>query len=364
MYYDFPNVNRMIYCELSHILNEIITKNNKNIYMKKITKQTYIDWYKDMLFWRKFEDKLAAVYIQQKVRGFLHLYNGQEAVLAGALHSMDLSKDKMITAYRNHVQPIGMGVDPKRIMAELYGKETGTSHGMGGSMHIFSKEKGFYGGHGIVGGQIPLGAGIAFADKYHDRKAVTLTYFGDGAARQGSLHETFNMAMSWKLPVVFIVENNGYAMGTSVERTANHTDIWKLGLAYEMPSEPVDGMNPVAVAKAMDKAISHARSGKGPYFLEMKTYRYRGHSMSDAQKYRTKAEVAEYKKIDPISQVLKVIQDKKYLNDEQIQEINEDVKARVAACEKFADESPYPKKEQLYDMVYEQENYPFLKHRL
>ena len=332
--------------------------------MKKITKQTYIDWYKDMLFWRKFEDKLAAVYIQQKVRGFLHLYNGQEAVLAGALHSMDLSKDKMITAYRNHVQPIGMGVDPKRIMAELYGKETGTSHGMGGSMHIFSKEKGFYGGHGIVGGQIPLGAGIAFADKYFDRKAVTLTYFGDGAARQGSLHETFNMAMSWKLPVVFIVENNGYAMGTSVERTANHTDIWKLGLAYEMPSEPVDGMSPVAVAKAMDKAITHARSGKGPYFLEMKTYRYRGHSMSDAQKYRTKAEVAEYKKIDPISQVLKVIQDKKYLTADEIQAINEDIKARVIACEKFADESPYPKKEQLYDMVYEQENYPFLKHRL
>ncbi len=332
--------------------------------MKKITKQTYIDWYKDMLFWRKFEDKLAAVYIQQKVRGFLHLYNGQEAVLAGALHVMDLSKDKMITAYRNHVQPIGMGVDPKRVMAELYGKETGTSYGMGGSMHIFSKEKGFYGGHGIVGGQIPLGAGIAFADKYHDRKAVTLTYFGDGAARQGSLHETFNMAMSWKLPVVFIVENNGYAMGTSVERTANHTDIWKLGLAYEMPSEPVDGMNPVAVAKAMDKAISHARSGKGPYFLEMKTYRYRGHSMSDAQKYRTKTEVAEYKKIDPISQVLTVIQDKKYLTAEEIQAINEDIKARVIACEKFADESPYPKKQQLYDMVYEQENYPFLKHRL
>ncbi len=332
--------------------------------MKKITKQTYINWYKDMLFWRKFEDKLAAVYIQQKVRGFLHLYNGQEAVLAGALHAMDLSKDKMITAYRNHVQPIGMGVDPKRIMAELYGKETGTSQGMGGSMHIFSKEKGFYGGHGIVGGQIPLGAGIAFADKYFDRKAVTLTYFGDGAARQGSLHETFNMAMLWKLPVVFIVENNGYAMGTSVERTANHMEIWKLGLAYEMPSEPVDGMNPVTVAKAMDKAITHARSGKGPYFLEMKTYRYRGHSMSDAQKYRTKAEVAEYKKIDPISQVLKVIQDKKYLSADEIQAINEDVKVKVAACEKFADESPYPKKQQLYDMVYEQENYPFLKHRL
>ena len=332
--------------------------------MKKITKETYINWYKDMLFWRKFEDKLAAVYIQQKVRGFLHLYNGQEAVLAGALHAMDISKDKMITAYRNHVQPIGMGVDPKRVMAELYGKVTGTSQGMGGSMHIFSKEKGFYGGHGIVGGQIPLGAGIAFADKYFDRGAVTITYFGDGAARQGSLHETFNMAMAWELPVVFVVENNGYAMGTSVERTANHSEIWKLGLAYEMPSEPVDGMNPVAVAKAMDKALKHARSGKGPYFLEMKTYRYRGHSMSDAQKYRTKDEVAEYKKIDPISQVLEVIKEKKYLSEDEIKEINADVKVRVEECEKFADQSAYPEKGQLYDMVYEQEDYPFLKHRL
>ena len=332
--------------------------------MKKITKETYINWYKDMLFWRKFEDKLAAVYIQQKIRGFLHLYNGQEAVLAGALHSMELGKDKMITAYRNHVQPIGMGVDPKRVMAELYGKETGTSQGMGGSMHIFSKEKGFYGGHGIVGGQIPLGAGLAFADKYFGRDAVTITYFGDGAARQGSLHETFNLAMLWKLPVVFVVENNYYAMGTSVDRTASHSDIWKLGLGYEMPSEPVDGMNPVAVAKAMDKALKHARSGKGPYFLEMKTYRYRGHSMSDAQKYRTKDEVAEYKKIDPITQVLKVIEDKKYLTEKQIKKIMEDVKAKVLECEKFAEESPFPKVQQMYDMVYEQKDFPFLKHHL
>ncbi len=193
---------------------------------------------------------------------------------------------------------------------------------------------------------------------------MTITYFGDGAARQGSLHETFNMAMAWKLPVVFIVENNGYAMGTSVERTANHTDIWKLGLAYEMPSEPVDGMNPVAVAKAMDKALSHARKGNGPYFLEMKTYRYRGHSMSDAQKYRTKDEVAEYKKIDPISQVLTVIQDKKYLTEKQIKDINDEVKTKVLECEEFANESPFPKKEQMYDMVYEQKDYPFLKHRL
>ena len=331
--------------------------------MEKITKDTYINWYKDMLFWRKFEDKLAQVYIQQKVRGFLHLYNGQEAVLAGALHAMDLTQDKMITAYRNHVQPIGMGVDPKKVFAELYGKVTGTSKGMGGSMHIFSKEHRFYGGHGIVGGQIPLGAGIAFGDKYFDRKGVTLTYFGDGAARQGSLHETFNMEMNWKLPVVFIVENNGYAMGTSVERTANHTDIWKLGLGYEMPCGPVDGMNPVKVAEAMSEAIERARSGNGPTFLEMKTYRYRGHSMSDAQHYRTKDEVNEYKKIDPITQILDVIKEKDYLNSEQIKAIQDDVKEKVQECVDFAEESAYPEIQQMYDMVYEQEDFPFLKHR-
>jgi len=332
--------------------------------MKKITKQTYLDWYKNMLFWRKFEDKLAAVYIQQKVRGFLHLYNGQEAILAGALHAIDIKKDKMITAYRNHVQPIGMGVDPKRVMAELYGKSTGTSHGLGGSMHIFSKEHNFYGGHGIVGGQIPLGAGLAFADKYFNRKAVTLTFFGDGAARQGVVHETFNMAMNWKLPVVFIVENNGYAMGTSVARTANHGNIWELGLAYEMPCKPVDGMNPVKVAKAIYEAVEYARNGKGPTFLEMKTYRYRGHSMSDAQHYRTKDEVAEYKKIDPIKQVLAVIEEKKYATEEDIKDINLAVKEEVNACEKFAEESPYPDKNLYRDVVYQQENYPFLKHRI
>ncbi len=332
--------------------------------MKEITKEVYLKWYEDMLFWRKFEDKLAQVYIQQKVRGFLHLYNGQEAILAGALHAMDLTKDKMITAYRNHVQPIGMGVDPKKVMAELYGKETGTSKGMGGSMHIFSKEHRFYGGHGIVGGQIPLGAGLAFADKYFDRDAVTLTFFGDGAARQGSLHESFNLAMLWNLPVVFCVENNGYAMGTSVERTANHTDIWKLGLGYEMPCKPVDAMNPVAVAEAFDEAITRARTGGGPTFLELKTYRYRGHSMSDAQKYRTKDEVAEYQKIDPITQVLDVIKEKQYATDEEIAVIDKRVKDKVKECEKFADESPFPKKEQLYDVVYEQEDYPFLPHKL
>jgi len=333
-------------------------------FMKKITKQTYLKWYEDMLFWRKFEDKLASVYIQQKVRGFLHLYNGQEAVLAGSLHAMEIGKDRMITAYRNHVQPIGLGVDPKKVMAELYGKATGTSMGLGGSMHIFSKEHHFHGGHGIVGGQIPLGAGMAFGDKYFKRDNVTLCYMGDGAVRQGALHETLNLAMLWKLSVVFVVENNGYAMGTSVARTANHQEIWKLGLGYEMPCEPVDGMNPENVAKAMDKAISHARKGNGPSFLEMKTYRYRGHSMSDAQHYRTKEEVEEYKKIDPITQVKDIILEKKYATQSQLDAIDKGVKERVAECEKFAESSPYPDTNVMYDAVYEQEDYPFLKHKL
>ena len=332
--------------------------------MKKITKQTYVDWYKNMLFWRKFEDKLAAVYIQQKVRGFLHLYNGQEAVLAGALHAMEIGKDRMITAYRNHVQPIGLGVDPRKVMAELYGKSTGTSNGLGGSMHIFSKEHNFFGGHGIVGGQIPLGAGMAFGDKYFKRDSVTLCFMGDGAVRQGSLHETLNLAALWKLPVVFIVENNGYAMGTSVARTSNHQEIWKLGLGYEMPCEPVDGMNPVPVAKSIHKAIMHARKDNGPSFLEMKTYRYRGHSMSDAQHYRTKKEVEDYKKIDPIFQVKEVILKNKYATLKQLDEIDIKIRERVNECEKFADDSPYPEKNIMYDAVYEEKNYPFLKHKL
>ncbi len=332
--------------------------------MKRITKKTYLDWYENMFFWRKFEDKLAQVYIEQKVRGFLHLYNGQEAILAGALHAMDLTKDRMITAYRNHVQPIGMGVDPKRVMAELYGKSTGTSQGFGGSMHIFSKEHRFYGGHGIVGGQIPLGAGLAFADKYFKRDSVTLTFLGDGATRQGSLHETLNLAMLWKLPVVFCVENNGYAMGTSVERTASHTEIWKLGLGYEMPCKPVDGMRPETVANELDEAIQRARRGEGPTFLEIRTYRYRGHSMSDAQQYRTKEELSEKQKEDPIKYVRDLITKKKYATEKQLNDIDKRVKILVNECEKFAEESPYPEKSLMYDIVYEQENYPFLSHKL
>lgn len=332
--------------------------------MKKITKDTYLKWYEDMLLWRKFEDKLAAAYIQQKIRGFLHLYNGQEAVLAGALHAIDLTKDRMITGYRNHVQPIGMGVDPRLVMAELFGKATGTSKGLGGSMHIFSKEHRFYGGHGIVGGQIPLGAGLAFADKYFGRDSVTLTYMGDGAVRQGSFHETLNLASLWKLPVIFIIENNGYAMGTSVARSASHTNMWELGLGYEIPCKAIDGMNPVSVAEGLSEYVDRARAGEGPSLLEIKTYRYRGHSMSDAQLYRTKAEVEEYKKIDPIIQVENVIKKNKYASDKQLQDINKRVEDLILECEKFAEESPFPDKEVFYTAVYDQKDYPFIPHKL
>ena len=266
----------------------------------------------------------------------------------------------MITAYRNHVQPIGLGVDPRKIMAELLGKVTGTSRGKGGSMHMFSKEHNFFGGHGIVGGQIPLGAGMAFADKYLDKKHVTLCYMGDGAVRQGSLHETFNMAMLWKLPVVLIVENNGYAMGTSVERTANHTDIYKLGLGYEMPCAPVEGMDPAVVYDAVYEAVERARRGEGPSFLEIRTYRYKGHSMSDAQHYRTKDEVADYQKIDPILTAKEVIVKKKWATDSEIQAIDARVKELVAECVQFAEESPYPSAEELWQHVYVDQDYPFI----
>lgn len=327
---------------------------------KKITKEVYLKWYEDMLFWRKFEDKTSALYIQQKIRGFLHLYNGQEAVLAGSLFAMN-EGDKMITAYRNHVQPIGMGEDPRRIMAELMGKKTGTSNGKGGSMHMFSKEHHFYGGHGIVGGQIPLGAGLAFADKYKGDDNVTLCYMGDGAVRQGAFHETLNLAMLWNLPVVFVIENNGYAMGTSVKRTANHEDIYKLGLGYDMPCEPVDGMDPKKVYETMQKAIDRARDGKGPSLIEARTYRYKGHSMSDAQPYRTKDEVAEFQKKDPILIVKKVIEDKKYASEADIEEIDSRVKDLVNECVKFAEESEFPAPEDLYKNIYVQEDYPFIK---
>ena len=328
--------------------------------MKEFSKEVYLQWYADMTMWRRFEDKCRSLYLKQKIRGFLHLYNGQEAIPAGFVHAMDLTKDAMITAYRCHVHPMAMGVDPKRIMAELCGKATGTSNGLGGSMHIFSKEHRFYGGHGIVGGQIPLGAGIAFADKYFERGGVTICYFGDGAVRQGALHETFNMAMNWKLPVVFVVENNQYAMGTSVSRTANHDDIYKLGLGYEMPCMPVDAMDPEKVAEVAYEAVERARRGDGPTFIEARTYRFRGHSMSDAEPYRTKEEVALKKEEDPIVLVKKRILENKWATEEELEAIEEKSKMFVEECEAFAEESPYPSAEKVYEYVYSEPNYPFL----
>src|SRR6478609_1786224 len=311
-----------------------------------------------MLLLRRFEEKAGQLYGMQKIRGFCHLYIGQEAVAAGCMTAIR-DDDNMITAYRDHGLAIAKGISAKECMAELYGKATGCTKGKGGSMHMFSKEKKFFGGHGIVGGQIPLGAGIAFAEKYNGTTNVSLCYMGDGAVRQGALNETFNMAMLWKLPVIFICENNGYAMGTSVERTTNMTDIYKIGLGFDMPSEPVDGMDPVAVHNAMDEAIQRARNGEGPTFLEMRTYRYRGHSMSDPAKYRTKDELEEYKAKDPIEQVREVILKEKYADDAWITSIEEKVKEIVDESVKFAEESPWPDASELYKDVYMQSDYPY-----
>src|ERR1041385_845598 len=273
---------------------------------KLFGKDICLKWYELMLLMRRFEERAGQLYGMQKIKGFCHLYIGQEAVVAGAM-SVLKPEDNMITAYRDHAHALAKGTPANEVMAELFAKATGCSKGKGGSMHMFDAKHRFFGGYGIVGGQIPLGAGIAFAEKYNGTKSVTVCYMGDGAVRQGAFHETLNMAMTWKLPVVFIIENNNYAMGTSVERSSNVTELYKLGNAYEMPSEAVDGMSVETVHEAMEKVVAHVRSGKGPYLLEIDTYRYKGHSMSDPAKYRTKEEVEEYKAKDPVEMVLKTI---------------------------------------------------------
>jgi pyruvate dehydrogenase E1 component alpha subunit len=328
---------------------------------KKTTfsKATYLKWFESMLLMRKFEEKAGQLYIQQKFGGFCHLYIGQEALVAGA-ESAITPDDNMITAYRNHAHPLGRGMEAKVVMAELYGKTTGCSKGKGGSMHMFSKELNYFGGHGIVGGQIPLGAGLAFAEKYKGTKNVTLCYMGDGAVRQGAFHEALNMAMTWKLPVIFIIENNKYAMGTSVERTSNVTDLYKLGSAFEMPSFQVDGMNCETVHHAIKEAADRARKGDGPTLLEMLTYRYKGHSMSDPRKYRTKDEEKSYIEEDPIDKVLAVIKKEKYASTKEIEAIEAKVKKTVEEAVEFAENSPLPDASEIYEDVYEESNYPFI----
>ena len=323
------------------------------------SKEQYLSWYGRMQLMRKFEDKAGQLYGQQKIKGFCHLYIGQEACVAGAVSALE-EGDKYITAYRDHAHPLALGTSPNAVMAELYAKATGCSKGKGGSMHMFDKSVGFMGGHGIVGGQVPMGAGIAFAEKYNKTGKLCICYMGDGAVRQGALHEAFNMAMLWKLPVIFVIENNGYAMGTSVARTSNVTDLYKIGLSYDMPSEPVNGMRVEDVHEAVARAAERARAGDGPTLLEFKTYRYKGHSMSDPAKYRTKEELEDYRHRDAIEGVRHTILTNNFAVEADLEAIDEKIKGQVQESVDFAEASPFPTPDELYKDVYVQADYPYI----
>ena len=309
---------------------------------------------------RQFELTAEEKYkMEGKIRGFFHAYIGQEAIAAGCM-TATRPEDLFITAYRDHGLAIAKGVSLNSCMAELYGKATGNAKGKGGSMHFFGKSVNFYGGHGIVGAQIGTGAGLAFAEQYRGTDNVVLCFFGDGAARQGMLHETFNLAMLWKLPVIFICENNNYAMGTSVERTSNVTDIYTLADAYDMPGDAIDGMAAESVHEGVFIAVKRAREKGGPTLLEIKTYRYKGHSISDPGKYRSKEELEEYKGKDPIQQILKTIHENKFTTEEAIKTIDARVEKAVAESVKFAEESPWPDNSEVLKDVYVDQNYPFI----
>ena len=331
------------------------TKKDKKAY----SKETYMFWFESMLLMRKFEEKAGQLYGMQKIRGFCHLYIGQEACAAGSVSALRKG-DKYITAYRDHGHPLALGTSPNAIMAELYGKETGITKGKGGSMHIFDKEHTFVGGHGIVGAQVPLGAGIGFAEKFNKTGNLCICYMGDGAVRQGAFHEALNLSMLWKIPVIFVIENNGYAMGTSVKRTSNVHDLHTLGESYDMPSEAVDAMDVEAVHEAVERAAERARADEGPTLLEFRTYRYKGHSMSDPQKYRTKEEVEEYKHRDPIEQVRHTILNKKIATEKELEAIEQKINAQVEESVKFAEESNFPDPSEALTDVYYEPNYPFI----
>ncbi|MES2473809.1 MAG: pyruvate dehydrogenase (acetyl-transferring) E1 component subunit alpha [Pseudomonadota bacterium] len=308
--------------------------------------------YSDMLLIRRFEERAGQLYGMGLIGGFCHLYIGQEAVVVGLMGAAQ-EGDQQITAYRDHGHMLAAGIDPKAVMAELTGRSTGLSRGKGGSMHMFSSEKKFYGGHGIVGAQVPLGTGLAFANKYRGNKSVCLTYFGDGAANQGQVYESFNMAELWKLPVIYVIENNQYAMGTSVERSSAVSDFSKRGASFGIPGVQVDGMDVEAVQKAGEEAMAYCRAGKGPIILEMKTYRYRGHSMSDPAKYRTKEELTEVReKRDPIENFGKKLIERGVMTAEDMKALDAQVKAIVIASAEFATESPEPGVAELYTDIY------------
>ncbi|WP_309606283.1 pyruvate dehydrogenase (acetyl-transferring) E1 component subunit alpha [Phenylobacterium sp.] len=311
-----------------------------------------LKYYRDMLLIRRFEERAGQLYGMGLIGGFCHLYIGQEAIAVG-VQAAQKPGDQVITGYREHGHMLACGMDPKAVMAELTGRASGSSHGKGGSMHMFSTKAGFYGGHGIVGAQVSLGTGLALANRYRDDGKVAFTYFGDGAANQGQVYESFNMAELWSLPVVYVIENNQYAMGTAIERSSAETRLHMRGASFKIPGEEVDGMDVLAVKAAAEKAAAHARTGKGPYILEMKTYRYRGHSMSDPAKYRTREEVDEVKKTrDPIEHVEELLARHGWADETALKAIDAEVKRIVADAAEFARTSPEPDPSELYTDVY------------
>ena len=304
--------------------------------------ETLLDLYRAMLRLRRFEEKAGQLYGMGLIAGFCHLYIGQEAVVAG-IEAVAAPADSCITSYRDHAHLLARGVDPGAVMAELLGRASGLSHGKGGSMHLFSREKGFYGGHGIVGAQVPLGVGLAFAHRYREDGGVAHVYLGDGAVNQGQVYEAFNMAALWRLPVLFVIENNRYAMGTSAARHAAGEELSGRGAGYDIPGARVDGMNVLAVRSAAARALSHARGGAGPFILETMTYRYRGHSMSDPAKYRSKEEVTEMREHhDPIARLARTMLDHAVVEQDRLDEIDRAVRAEIAAAADFAQSSPEP----------------------
>ena len=317
-----------------------------------VSKDELLKYYRDMLLIRRFEERAGQLYGMGLIGGFCHLYIGQEAIAVG-VQAIKEPGDQVITGYRDHGHMLACGMDPRAVMAELTGRAGGSSKGKGGSMHMFSTEADFYGGHGIVGAQVALGTGLALANRYRDNKKVSFTYFGDGAANQGQVYESFNMARLWNLPVVYVIENNQYAMGTSIERSSSETHLYKRGSSFRIPGEEVDGMDVLAVKAAAQKAADYARSGEGPYILEMKTYRYRGHSMSDPAKYRTRDEVDEVRKTrDPIDHVQELLEKNGWADEAALKAIDAEVKAIVADAAEFARTSPEPEPSELYTDVY------------
>ena len=315
---------------------------------RKVSNETLVGFYRDMLLIRRFEEKAGQLYGMGLIAGFCHLYIGQEAVVVG-MKSVAHAVDTVLTSYRDHGHMLAYGMDAKGVMAELTGRIGGYSKGKGGSMHMFSREKNFFGGHGIVAAQVPIGTGLAFAHKYRKDNGVCTVYFGDGAVNQGQVYESFNIASLWKLPVVYVVENNKYGMGTAIARASASTELCRRGDAYGIPGDKINGMDVQEVHAAAEKAVAHARAGKGPYILEMETYRYRGHSMSDPAKYRSKEEVSKIRQEqDPIDNLRKQLLDENILDEAALKEIDREVKVIVTEAADFSQTSPEPDPSELY----------------